>query len=111
MASCLSEYVVEARCPKFEVLDDDALGIERSHNIGDIACALGEANTECAFCGWSCFAESSEYFSCRFNMVVGHRDKQSWGTNIGFESLGTTFPNNLSVIDNGNAISELVSFF
>ena len=46
MPGCLSEYVVEARCTKFEVLNDDALGIERSHNIGHIACALGEANTE-----------------------------------------------------------------
>ena len=44
-------------------------------------------------------------------MVIGHRDKQSWCTNIGLESLGSTFPDNLSVIDNGNAISELVSFF
>ena len=72
MAGCLSECVVEARCPKL-VLDNDAFGIERSHNIGDIARTLGEANTECAL-RLVDFAELSEHFPCGFNMVVGHRD-------------------------------------
>ena len=111
MTGCFGEHVVEAWCAKFEMFDCDALSVECSHNVRDIACALGEANAEGAFGGRACFAELGEHFTCGFDMVVGHRDEKCWCTYVGFEGFRPALLDDFSVVDDRNAISELIGLF